>query len=111
VRLRVTAGKLDIHSEGVSFHLYDGINILTCTVAGEVLLDLADYHSLHGTQLEIFGLLLPEIERLASAKYRFPQPEETGALVITRMDLLRYGFSGQFKSDERQTIALRIAAE
>jgi hypothetical protein len=69
------------------------MNIVTCTVARQVLLDLADAYSLNcRSAAEAFSLLLPDIEHLASAKYRFGRLEENGELTIGVPDLLRYGF-------------------
>jgi hypothetical protein len=97
--LRVTSGKLAIQPPSISCHLYDGVRIISCTVAIEVVLDLADHHLLNwSTALEAFGLLIPEIERLANRKYQFGLPEN-GAILIGGTDLLRYGFSGLDKSE------------
>jgi hypothetical protein len=93
VSLRVTSGKLDILPQSLSFHLHDGMNIVPCTVARQVLLDLADVYSLNcSTAAEAFSLLLPDIEHLACAKYRSGRLEENGELMIGVPDLLRYGF-------------------
>jgi hypothetical protein len=100
VPLRVTSGKLDIQTRSISCHLRDGINIVPCTIAIEVLLDLADHHLPNWTsKLEAFGLLLPEIERIASIKYSLGRLEENGELLIGGADLLRYGFSMPSKSE------------
>jgi Protein of unknown function (DUF1488) len=113
VSLRVASGKLDIQSQSISCHLHDGINIVPCTIATEVLLDLADHHLLNrSTKLEAFGLLIFEIERLASTKYRFGYLEENGELLIGTIDLLRYGFSPRRKSEAiKPNASWRIAAE
>jgi hypothetical protein len=68
-------------------------------VAIDVVLDLADHHLLNwSTPLEAFGLLIPEIERLANRKYQLGL-QENGAILIGGIDLLRYGFSGLGKSE------------
>jgi hypothetical protein len=44
-----------------------------------VLRDLADHSLLNwSTDVEAFGLLIPEVERLASTKYRLGRLEENG---------------------------------
>lgn len=73
--------------------------LISCTVAIEVVLDLADHHLLNwSTALEAFGLLIPEIERLANRKYQFGL-QENAEILIGGTDLLRYGFSGLDKSE------------
>ncbi len=82
VPLRVTSGKLDIQPESISFHLSDGIRIVPCTVAIEVVIDLADHHLLNwSAALEAFGLLIPEIERLANMKYQSGHQENPEILI------------------------------
>ena len=99
VPLRVTSGKLDVQPESISFHLSDGIRIVPCTVAIEVVLDLADHHLLNwSAALEAFGLLIPEIERLANMKYQSGH-QENPEILIGGADLLRYGFSALNKSE------------
>jgi len=112
VPLRVISGKLDIQPQGISCHLHDGVNIVPCTIATEVLLDLADHHLLNrSTKLEAFGLLIFEIERLASTKYRLGCLED-GELLIGSIDLLRYGFSPRRKSEAiKPNVSWRMAAE
>jgi len=64
------------------------------------------------TNVQAFGLLIPEIERLAHIKYRLGRLEENGELMLGTVDLLRYGFSRP-KKPEGNLIALdwRTAAE
>jgi hypothetical protein len=45
------------------------------------------------TDIEAFGQLMPEVERLATAKYRLGRLEENGELLIGTIDLLRHGFT------------------
>jgi hypothetical protein len=105
VPLRVTSGKLDIQPQSISCHLYDGVRIVPCTIAIEVVLDLADHHLLNwSTALEAFGLLIPEIERLANRKYQFGL-QQNGEILIGGTDLLRYGFSGLDKSEAIESSA------
>jgi hypothetical protein len=94
VSLRVTSGKLDIQPGSISCNLHDGETVLRCTIAIEVLRDLADHSMLNwSTDVQAFGLLIPEIERLAYIKYRLRRLEENGDLLLGTVDLLRYGFS------------------
>ena len=111
--LRVTSGKLDIQSGSISCNLQDGKAIVRCTIAIEVLRDLADHSMLNwSTDVEAFGLLIPEIERLASIKYRLGRLEENGDLLLCTVDLLRYGFSRPRDAEGNPTeLNWRIAAE
>jgi hypothetical protein len=45
------------------------------------------------TDIEAFSLLMPEVERLASLKYRLRRLDENGELLIGTIDLLRHGFT------------------
>ena len=64
------------------------------------------------TDVEAFGLLIPEIERLANIKYRLGRLEENGDLLLGTVDLLRYGFSRPRKTERNLTTPKwRIAAE
>jgi hypothetical protein len=101
VSLKVTTnGTFDVHSHGISFNLHDGTTTMVpCTVAGQVLLDLADHHFMSFSSKEqAFSLLIPEIERLASAKYEAGRLEDNGELLIGTADLLRFGFQARSKS-------------
>jgi hypothetical protein len=77
-----------------------------------VLRDLADHSMLNwSTDVQAFGLLIPEVERLANLKYRVGRLEENGDLVLGTVDLLRYGFSRPRKPENRAAPGWRIAAE
>ena len=54
--------------------------------------DLASYHRLNFSPEDIFRVVLPVLDRLASTKYRAGRLEENGEIVIRGADLLRYGF-------------------
>jgi hypothetical protein len=111
VSLRVTSGRLDIQSRSISCNLQEGLTIVRCTIAFEVLRDLADHSMLEwSTDIETFGLLMPEVERLASVKYRLGRLEENGELLIGTIDLLRYGFTRPRKPSTHAG-HWRIAAE
>jgi hypothetical protein len=113
VSLRVTSGKLDIRAGSISCNLRDGKAIIPCTIAIEVLRDLADHSMLNwSTDVQAFGLLIPEVERLANIKYQLGRLEENGHLLLSTIDLLRYGFSRSRKTDANMAAPRwRIAAE
>jgi hypothetical protein len=113
VSFRVTSGKLDIQPEHISCNLREGTATVRCTIAVEVLRDLADHSMLNGsTDVQAFGLLIPEIERLANIKYRLGRLEENGDLLLCTVDLLRYGFSKPKNAENNLTVPnWRIAAE
>jgi hypothetical protein len=113
VSLRVTSGKLDIQPRSISCNLHDGETVLQCTIAIEVLRDLADHSMLNwSTDVQAFGLLISEIECLADIKYRLGRLEENGDLLLGTVDLLRYGFSRPRKTESRlAAFNWRIAAE
>jgi len=54
----------------------------------------AGYHHLNGAEDEVFLALRPEIERLASAKYRAGRLDHSGGILIGAADILLYGFEG-----------------
>jgi hypothetical protein len=113
VPLRVISGKLDIRSGSISCNLQDGNAVIPCTIAIEVLRDLADHSMLNwSTDVQAFGLLISEVERLANLKYRLGRLEENGDLVLGTVDLLRYGFSRPRKAESNPAVpGWRIAAE
>jgi hypothetical protein len=92
--LSMVAGDFDIASQGLSFQFYDSDEsaAVPCKVTVQVLQDLGTFHNLSFTPEEVTGVLLPELDRLASAKYRAGRLELDGGLVIRDSDLLRYGF-------------------
>jgi hypothetical protein len=113
VSLRVTSGKLDIQSGSISCNLQDGKVIIPCTIAIEVLRDLADHSMLSGcTDVQAFGLLISELERLVNIKYALGRLEKNGHLLLSTIDLLRYGFS-RLRTTKTDMAApgWRIAAE
>jgi hypothetical protein len=112
VSLRVTSGRLDIQSRSISCNLHDGTVVVRCTISNDVLRDLAHHSLLNwSSDVEAFGLLIPEVERLASAKYRLGRLEENGELLIGTIDLLRYGFTKPRKPSTQAAASWRIAAE
>jgi hypothetical protein len=71
--------------------LHDGRAKVICTIAHEVLRDLAHGHQLSGPDEVLFSLLLPEIEELADTKFHAGKIDENGVLTIGTSDLIRYG--------------------
>jgi hypothetical protein len=63
------------------------------------------------TDIEAFGQLMPEVERLATAKYRLGRLEENGELLIGTIDLLRHGFTRPRKPSTQAAPSWRMAAE
>jgi hypothetical protein len=77
---------------GLCLTFSDGDTTIACSVMPGVIEDLATYHRLSFSQEEIFRVVLPVLDRLASTKYRAGRIEENGEIVIRGADLLRYGF-------------------
>src|SRR5579872_2807222 len=77
---------------GISLLFSDGDTKVACSVTPGVIEDLASYHRLTFSRDEIFHVVLPLLDRLASTKYRAGRLEENGEIVIREADLLRYGF-------------------
>ena len=92
--LSMVAAELDLKSHGLSFEFHDGdeSNPVPCKVTMQVLQDLGGFHNLSFTPEEVADVLIPELDRLAIAKYRAGRLEDDGGLVIRDSDLLRYGF-------------------
>jgi hypothetical protein len=105
-------GKLDIQSGSISCNLHDGKAVIPCTIAIEVLRDLAD-HSMFdwSTDVQAFVLSIPEVERLANIKYGLGRIEENGHLLLSTIDLLRYGFRPKKTNINMAPLSWRIAAE
>jgi hypothetical protein len=56
--------------------------------------------------------LIPEVERLANIKYALGRLQENGHLLLSTIDLLRYGFSRSRKLDTKMAgPTWRTAAE
>jgi hypothetical protein len=101
MRLKITSGKLDVQPHVITCQLRIGLTVIECCIEAEALHDLADHHSLiWRNALGAFSLLIPEIERIATEKYRLGRWAEDGKLLIGRTDLVRYGFSGRTNAVE-----------
>jgi hypothetical protein len=92
VPLSFNGGELDVLSRGLSLQFHEGNETFSCTVTPGVLLDLGSYHRLSFTEEDVLGVLLPELDRLASAKYRAGRFEQDGSILVREADLLRYGY-------------------
>lgn len=92
--LSIVGEELDIASQDLSFRFHDEdpSRTVPCTVTIQVLQDLGSYHNLSFTAEEVLDVLIPELDRLASVKYRAGRFEQNGEIVIRGSDLLRYGF-------------------
>jgi hypothetical protein len=86
---------ISVRSQDLSFQSHDGKKVVACGISRDALRDLGGYHRLDGAEDELFRALRPEIERLASAKYRAGRLDRNGAIVIGPADILLYGFEGQ----------------
>ena len=85
-------GELDVLSRGLSLQFHAGNETFACMVTPGALLDLGSYHRLSFTEEDVFGVLLPELDRLASAKYRAGRLEEDGSILVREAELLRYSY-------------------
>jgi hypothetical protein len=92
VPLRLLPEKSDDVGQGLCLLYSEGDATIACSVTPGVIEDLASYHRLTFSQEEIFRVVLPLLDRLASTKYRAGRLEENGEIVIRGADLLRYGF-------------------
>ena len=88
--LKVVAGRLDLSSNSIVCQLDGGETRVVCTIARQALRDMGDYHQLSGSEEAIFSQMLPEIERMATEKFRAGLLDENGGLSIGTADLLRY---------------------
>jgi hypothetical protein len=93
--LRVIANSLKAESAGLSFQCDHDGRAIDCGIASDVLGDLLAFHRFEGSGGDAFRALLPEIERLVTAKSDAGRFDENGALVIRVADLLRYGFKAK----------------
>jgi hypothetical protein len=92
VSLRVIFDSLSAESSGLCFQCNHNGAIIQCDIADAALRDLIDFHRMKSTRDQALRSLLPEIERLANAKWNAGRFEENGWLVIWPVDLLRYGY-------------------
>jgi len=93
------AGRLEWSSSTIVCELQDGDTRIVCTISRQVLRDLGDYRQLSGSEEALFSQLLPEIERLASAKFHAGVLDENRELNIGTADLLLYGLGQRSSSN------------
>jgi hypothetical protein len=80
--IRVITGSLSARSNGLCFQCDRDGHHLHCGISDVALRDLIDFHRFNGGEDEALRVLLPEIERLANAKYDAGRLEKNGWLVI-----------------------------
>jgi hypothetical protein len=90
--LVLDADTIKVRAEDLAFQSHAGATVVACEISRDALQDLGGYHRLNGAQDEVFRALRPEIERLASAKYRAGRLDRNGAILIGPADILLYGF-------------------
>jgi hypothetical protein len=95
--LRVITESFRAQSKGLCFQCDCNGRPLRCGISDAALRELIDFHRFKDSQDKALRALLPEIERLANAKYDAGRFEEYGWLVIWPVDLLRYGYQGQLR--------------
>jgi hypothetical protein len=94
--LSIIVGTVDAQLPGIAFQAnYYGTKNVACKISRDALLDLAGYHQMRGSALELVQALRPEIERILSAKYRARRVETNGEIWIAPPVLLLYGFEGR----------------
>ena len=96
--LRIIFDSFSAQSEGLCFQCDHDGEMIQCGIAEVALRDLIDFHRVKSPWDEALRSLLPEIERLANAKYDAGRFEVNGWLAIWPVDILRYGYQGRDKS-------------
>src|ERR1700692_640853 len=83
VSLTIIEESLTAQTYGLGFQsdCADG-KIVQCGITNLALADLVDFHHIKGAAAGALRVLLPEIERLANAKYEAGRLEEDGGLLI-----------------------------
>src|SRR5580704_6419805 len=84
--------------EGLLFQCRDGHQTIECGITDAALRDLISFHRIKKTDDNPLRVLLPELERLVSAKYDASRFDEDGWIVVRTADLLRCGFQTRTKS-------------
>jgi len=104
VSLTLSAESLEAQTDGISFRCdCGGEKTLQCGITDIALRDLVGFHHLDSIDADAYGrVLLPEIERLANAKFEVGRLEEDGGLLIRSADLVRFGLGGG-KAGSRHT--------
>ena len=98
VSLRIIPTSLAPQPDEVRFQFdCDDGRVIQCSITDDALRDLIDFHRVKNTDEDTSRVLLPEVERLANAKYDARRLEEDGGLLIRPADLVRYGFEKRKK--------------
>jgi hypothetical protein len=97
-RLKLSREAPSEESRGFSLHSDDGETKIVCTISDAALRELVDFHRREYSASDLAQVLVPEIERLANAKYSAGRLEENGELLIRLPDLILYGFRRRGKS-------------
>jgi hypothetical protein len=92
--LVLDADTVKVRAQDLAFQSHDGEAVVACGISRDALQDLGGYHRLNGAEDEVFHALRPEIERLASAKYRAGRLDRQGGVLVDSADILLYGFEG-----------------
>src|SRR5579862_7315482 len=103
--LVLDADSISVRPQDLSFQSRDGDKLVPCGISRDALNDLGGYHRLAGAEDEVFRALRPEIERLASAKYRAGRHDGNGAISIGPADILLYGFERRAEAPARPSPA------
>jgi hypothetical protein len=93
--LKIIFDSFSAHLEGLCFQCDRDGEFIRCAIVEVAVRDLIDFHRSNFTEDDALRALLPEIERLVSAKCDAGRFEEGGWLVIWPADLLRYGYQGR----------------
>ncbi len=83
-------GHLDLLPTRIAFKVDTGTRVVSRTISHAVLCDLGDLQSIIGTPISLFSRLLPEIEYIATAKFRSGRITDNDALSIETADLVLY---------------------
>ena len=90
--LVLDADSVTVRAQDLVFESHDGKTLVACGISRDALQDLGGYHRLNGADDAVFRALRPEIERLASAKYRAGRVDHSDGILIGPADILLYGF-------------------
>ena len=88
--LKIAVATLRAGSQGLLFQCNNGHEQIACVISAQTLRDLIEFHGLNEMDESAFRVLLPQIERIVTAKYEVGRIEENGALSICTADILRY---------------------
>jgi hypothetical protein len=96
--LKVAVATLRAGSQGLLFQCNNGDEQISCVIPPQTLRDLVEFNDFSEMDESAFRALLPQIERIVTAKYEIGRIEEDGALSICTADILRYGLRKRDRS-------------